>query len=110
MHANNAHSSIRFINEISQTNICFFDTGTTEQNGVMSAVIFDKPFDKHQYLSAVISDTAAKIIPDTQTVWVKQKRKRETRLSELWYHLQKRGYNNENITRGFRNADLVSRE
>jgi hypothetical protein len=50
-HANNVHPTIKFNHETSRNNISFLDTYTTCENGIMSTDIYNKPTDKHQYLS-----------------------------------------------------------
>ena len=50
-HANNVHPTIKFTHETSRNNISFLDTYTTCENGIMSTDIYNKPTDKHQYLS-----------------------------------------------------------
>jgi hypothetical protein len=63
---------------------------------------------------AVIPDTAAKPSPTARlsewNTFTQQRRKTKKRLSELWYHLTKRGYSNLNIKGGFCDGDLVSRK
>ncbi|XP_063406271.1 uncharacterized protein LOC134690225 [Mytilus trossulus] len=50
-HANNAHQSIKFTYEISDSKISFLDTTTSIKDGVISTDLYCKPTDKHQYLS-----------------------------------------------------------
>jgi hypothetical protein len=50
-HANNVHPTIKLTHETSRNNISFLDTYTTCENGIMSTDIYNKPTDKHQYLS-----------------------------------------------------------
>jgi hypothetical protein len=50
-HANNVHPTIKFTHEASRNNISFLDTYTICKNGIMSTDIYNKPTDKHQYLS-----------------------------------------------------------
>jgi hypothetical protein len=45
------HPTIKVIHETSRNNISFLDTYTTCENGIMSTDIYNKPTDKHQYLS-----------------------------------------------------------
>jgi hypothetical protein len=45
------HSVVRVLFFILDDNISFLDTYTTCENGIMSTDIYNKPTDKHQYLS-----------------------------------------------------------
>ncbi|XP_063427075.1 uncharacterized protein LOC134710622 [Mytilus trossulus] len=47
-HANNAHQSIKFTYEISDSKISFLDTTTSIKDGVISTDLYCKPTDKHQ--------------------------------------------------------------
>jgi hypothetical protein len=54
-HDNNVHPTIKFTHETSRTNISFLDTYITCENGIMSSDIYNKPTDKHKYLSPELS-------------------------------------------------------
>ena len=93
-HANNVHPTIKFIHEASRNNISFLDTYTTCENGIMSTDIYNKPTDKHQYLSpqSCHPNHCTKSIPYSQALRIKRICSNEQitkkRLGELKCHLR----------------------
>ena len=73
-HANNVHPTIKFTHESSRNNISFLDTYTTCENGIMSTDIYNKPTDKHQYLSpqSCHPKHCTKSIPYSQALRIKR--------------------------------------
>ena len=55
VHANSIYPSIKFTHEVSKTKLSFLDTTTTVKEGNMTADLYSKPTDKHQYLSPVVA-------------------------------------------------------
>ncbi|XP_071178031.1 uncharacterized protein [Mytilus edulis] len=106
-HANNAHHSIKFTYEISDSKISFLDTTTSIKNGVISTDLYCKPTDKHQYLSpqSCHPKHCTKSIPYSQALRVKRVCSSEEavtkRLQELRGFLTKRGYKKLDIDKGF---------
>ena len=83
-HANNVHPTIKFTHETSRNNISFLDAYTTCENGIMSTDIYNKPTDKHQYLSPQICHpkhcTKSVRYNHTKTPRIVQNLQRTTRL------------------------------
>ena len=73
-HANNVHPTIKSTHETSRNNISFLDTYTTCENGIMSTDIYNKPTDKHQYLSpqSCHPKHCTKSIPYSQALRIKR--------------------------------------
>ncbi|XP_063416353.1 uncharacterized protein LOC134697996 [Mytilus trossulus] len=114
-HANNAHHSIKFTYEISDSKIFFLDTTTSIKDGVISTDLYCKPTDKHQYLSpqSCHPKHCTKSIPYSQLLGVKRICSSEEavtkRLRELRGFLTKRGYEKLDIDKGFAHANNNSR-
>ena len=95
-HANNVHPTIKFTHETSRNNISFLDTYTTCENDIMSTDIYNKPTDKHQYLSpqSCHPKHCTKSIPYSQALRIKRicsnEQTTKKRLGELKCHLKKR--------------------
>jgi hypothetical protein len=95
-HANNIHPTIKFTHETSRNNISFLDTYTTYENGIMSTDIYNKPTDKHQYLSTQSwhAKHCTKSIPYSQALRIKRicsnEQTTKKRLGELKCYLKKR--------------------
>ncbi|XP_063411202.1 uncharacterized protein LOC134694136 [Mytilus trossulus] len=106
-HANNAHQSIKFTYEISDSKISFLDTTTSIKDGVISTDLYCKPTDKHQYLSpqSCHPKHCTKSIPYSQALRVKRICSSEEavtqRLQELRGFLIKRGYKKWDIDKGW---------
>ena len=115
-HANNVHPTIKFTHETSRNNISFLDTYTTSENGIMSTDIYNKPTDKHQYLSpqSCHPKHCTKSIPYSQALRIKRicsnEQTTKKRLGELKCHLKKRGYNNASINHCFNKASDIDRK
>ena len=115
-HANNVHPTIKFTHETSRNNISFLDTYTTCENGIMSTDIYNKPTDKHQYLSpqSCHPKHCTKSIPYSQALRIKRicsnEQTTKKRLGELKCHLKKRGYNNASINHCFNKASGIDRK
>ena len=96
-HANNAHPTIKFTHETSRNNISFLDTYTTCENGIMSTDIYNKPTDKHQYLSSQSCHPkhCTKSIPYSQALRIKRicSNEQTTKINGLgnWNVIWKRG-------------------
>jgi peptide-methionine (R)-S-oxide reductase len=93
------------------------DTYTTCENGSMSTDIYNKPTDKHQYLSpqSCHPKHCTIIIPYSQALRIKricssEQTTKKKRLGELRCHLKKRGYNNASINHCFKKASGIDRK
>ncbi|XP_071160966.1 uncharacterized protein [Mytilus edulis] len=72
-HANDAHPSIKFTYEISDSKITFLDTTTRLRDGNIFTDLYCKPTDKHQYLSPLSCHPkhCTKSIPYSQAIRIK---------------------------------------
>jgi hypothetical protein len=114
-HANSIHPSIKFTHEVSKTKISFFDTTTTVKEGNMTADLYSKPTDKHQYLSpsSCHPKHCFKSIPFSQAIRIKRicstVETTKQWLGDLRHHLKRRGYNDKVIESGFSKASEINR-
>ena len=88
-HENNVHPTIKFTHETSRTNISFLDTYITCENGIMSSDIYNKPTDKHKYLSPELSSKTLH-----QKYSVQPSSPNQTRLLQ-WTNYQKTSWGTE---------------
>ncbi|XP_071155741.1 uncharacterized protein [Mytilus edulis] len=115
-HANNAHPSIKFTYEISDSKITFLDTTTQLRDGNILTDLYCKPTDKHQYLSPLSCHPkhCTKSIPYSQAIRIKRicstNDIAKKRLQELRGHLKHRGYKRKDIDKGFSRANNISRD
>ena len=99
-----------------EKSIYFLGTYTTCENGSMSTDIYNKPTDKHQYLSpqSCRPKRCTIIIPYSQTLRIKRICSNEQitkkRLGELKCHLKKRGCNNASINHFISKASGIDRK
>ncbi|XP_071145079.1 uncharacterized protein [Mytilus edulis] len=115
-HANDAHPSIKFTYEISDSKITFLDTTTQVRDGNIFTDLYCKPTDKHQYLSpsSCHPKHCTKSIPYSQAIRIKRicstNDVAKKRLQELRGHLKHRGYKRKDIDKGFSRASNISRD
>ena len=115
-HANNAHPTIKFTYEISDSKMSFLDTTSTISDGIISTDLFCKPTDKHQYLSpsSCHPKHCTRSIPYSQALRIRRICSSDDtaakRLGELRQHLTARGYKKSDIDKGFERASRPSRE